>query len=129
MTRPEDELCDGCEEPICNGKLHGAGHCFGGPAGLPLDPAAAYAMGKRRGEAAVGCALAFERVTVMELRQESTRRLMRLLDVLDRVRAVLSEHGCDCECKHHYEEHEDKCERCLACRTEAALDGARSGVI
>ena len=35
---------------------------------------------------------------------------------LDKVRALLSENGCDCTCEHHYEEHDDECELCLACR-------------
>lgn len=46
----------------------------------------------------------------------------------ERIRAVcklLSQNGCDCDCDHHYEEHDDDCERCLACRIGAALDAAR----
>jgi len=36
---------------------------------------------------------------------------------------VLSDNGCDCDCEHHPEEHDDDCVRCLACRVEAALAG------
>lgn len=35
---------------------------------------------------------------------------------LDRIGELLSENGCECECGHHYEDHDDDCERCLACR-------------
>ena len=40
---------------------------------------------------------------------------------LDAVRSLLSENGCNCECGHHWEEHDDDCERCLACRIDAAI--------
>lgn len=37
---------------------------------------------------------------------------------------MLSKNGCDCECDHAVEEdHEEECERCLACRIDAALNG------
>jgi hypothetical protein len=38
-----------------------------------------------------------------------------------RVGVVLAESGCDCDCGHHYDDHDDDCERCLGCRVEAAL--------
>lgn len=34
---------------------------------------------------------------------------------LDRVRELLAWNGCDCECDHSDEEHDDECDRCLAC--------------
>ena len=34
---------------------------------------------------------------------------------LDRICKLLSANGCECECGHHYEDHDDDCERCLAC--------------
>lgn len=37
-------------------------------------------------------------------------------DAIDRIGSLLSEHGCDCECDHSIEDHDDGCERCLACR-------------
>lgn len=40
---------------------------------------------------------------------------------LDAVRALLESNGCDCDCDHHHEEHDDDCERCLACRISAAV--------
>lgn len=49
---------------------------------------------------------------------------------LERVRAavaeILAENGCDCECDHHHTEHATDCERCLACRIEAAVWEVRS---
>jgi hypothetical protein len=37
------------------------------------------------------------------------------------VGALLAEVGCDCDCDHDFEGHDEACERCLACRVEAAL--------
>lgn len=37
-------------------------------------------------------------------------------DKLDKVRELLSEHGCDCECGCDCDWHNDDCERCFACR-------------
>ena len=34
---------------------------------------------------------------------------------------VLEDNGCDCDCEHHPEEHDDDCVRCLACRVELAM--------
>ena len=42
--------------------------------------------------------------------------------VVARVEAVLAANGCDCDCDHHRDEHEDYCERCLGCRIQAAID-------
>ena len=41
----------------------------------------------------------------------------------DAVNRLLADNGCDCECEHHRDEHDDTCERCLACRIDAALNG------
>jgi hypothetical protein len=46
---------------------------------------------------------------------------------LDAVRAMLAENGCDCPCEHHWEEHDDDCERCLACRIAAVVDKQEGG--
>lgn len=35
---------------------------------------------------------------------------------LDRIRALLVRNGCDCDCEHHWEDHDADCERCLACQ-------------
>lgn len=40
-------------------------------------------------------------------------------DVLVR---ALERNGCDCECEHHYSEHDADCQRCLACRLAAAIE-------
>ena len=36
---------------------------------------------------------------------------------------VLGDNGCDCECGHGWEDHEEDCERCLACRVSEPLMG------
>ena len=41
-------------------------------------------------------------------------------DRLDAVRQLLEQNGCDCDCDHDSEGHDD-CERCLACRINAAV--------
>lgn len=44
----------------------------------------------------------------------------------DAVNRLLSANGCDCECDHPCEEdHEEDCERCLACRIDTALNGKK----
>lgn len=37
------------------------------------------------------------------------------------VRTLLEDNGCDCPCEHHWEEHDDDCERCLACDISEAV--------
>lgn len=50
---------------------------------------------------------------------KGTRKMeAEALLALAKVADLISENGCDCECGHHYEEHDDDCERCLACRVE-----------
>ena len=42
----------------------------------------------------------------------------------DAVNRLLSANGCDCECNYTCEDgHDENCERCLACRIDAALNG------
>lgn len=38
---------------------------------------------------------------------------------------LLGENGCDCDCEHHPDEHDDECELCLACRIDAVLGVTR----
>jgi hypothetical protein len=45
---------------------------------------------------------------------------------LARIEQLLWNNGCDCECDHHSEEHDEDCERCLACRISAVLAGEAS---
>jgi hypothetical protein len=41
---------------------------------------------------------------------------------LDAIGALLAANGCDCECGHDVESHDDdECERCLGCRIGAVL--------
>jgi hypothetical protein len=50
----------------------------------------------------------------------------RLWAAVERVRDVLEAAGCDCECAPICgTEHDDDCERCLGCRVESAIRGAR----
>jgi hypothetical protein len=56
------------------------------------------------------------------LYNERNKLWRRATDQLDVVRALLEENGCDCDCDHGGEEHEDSCERCLACRIAAAVE-------
>lgn len=46
-----------------------------------------------------------------------------ILKRMEEVARILSRNGCECECEHHWEDHEDDCERCLACEIEEALFG------
>lgn len=41
---------------------------------------------------------------------------------LDAVGRVLSESGCGCECGCYVDEHDDDCDRCLACRVQVAIN-------
>jgi hypothetical protein len=47
--------------------------------------------------------------------------LKRELEQKLRVAVVLSKNGCDCDCGHFYDDHDNDCERCLGCRVEAAM--------
>jgi len=98
MRVSDDDLCDWCEQPVCNGRMHGEGHCFGGPDGLPLNPSDAYSMGKRHGAVLAEAMLAFERVTVAELRRENARLITRLMDMKERCCNALSAHDCARDC-------------------------------
>lgn len=49
----------------------------------------------------------------------------RLREVLDAIGGLLSANGCDCDCEHLADEHDDDCERCLACRIGEAHGAAR----
>lgn len=63
---------------------------------------------------------------VRSLENEVGRLAKRLAGQTARIAAVndlLSQNGCDCECNHDRESHDDTCEWCLACRIDAALNG------
>jgi hypothetical protein len=55
------------------------------------------------------------------LRAELTREVQRLRARVDAVGQVLAENGCDCECGCHAGEHDDDCDRCLACRVQDVI--------
>lgn len=52
------------------------------------------------------------------------KQIARQTTSIAAVNRLLSANGCDCECDHAVEDHDDTCERCLACRIEAVLKGA-----
>lgn len=53
--------------------------------------------------------------------------LARARAFMNAVGELLEQNGCDCDCDHHPDEHDDDCERCLACLIQAALDAAKEG--
>jgi len=87
-------------------------------------------------KAQLECAQAFHNVALRErdlaitqLRHaeaDAERLAKQLAGQTARIAAVnhlLSQNGCDCECNHDRESHDDTCERCLACCIDAALNG------
>lgn len=44
------------------------------------------------------------------------RKVELLQKALTEIRSIITANGCDCECDHCEEEHDEDCERCLACR-------------
>ena len=59
---------------------------------------------------------------VTEIRRQSARAT-RSMSKLAAVAKLLVANGCDCDCdcEHHYEDHDDDCERCFACKVSAAI--------
>ena len=55
-----------------------------------------------------------------EIRRQSARAT-RSMAKLAAVAKLLVANGCDCDCEHHYEDHDDDCERCFACKVSAAI--------
>lgn len=49
------------------------------------------------------------------------RNSMEADERLRAVRRLLEWNGCECECEHHWEDHDDDCDRCLACRIGEAV--------
>jgi hypothetical protein len=49
----------------------------------------------------------------------------RLRREMDAIAALIEANGCDCECGHHYEEHDDGCELCIVCRIDVHVTEAR----
>lgn len=41
--------------------------------------------------------------------------------------ALLEQNGCDCDCEHHMEEHDDDCEWCFACQVNEVVSPPRKG--
>ena len=51
-------------------------------------------------------------------RDEATTKLVA-------VAKRLEENGCDCECNHCWEDHDEDCERCLACLIDETIQGKK----
>lgn len=61
-------------------------------------------------------------------RDKARAEAARYREALERVSEVLAANGCDCECDHDVESHDDDdCERCVACRVSLALAGQDAG--
>ena len=56
------------------------------------------------------------------LYNERNRLWRNAEDRLDRVRALLEQNGCDCECDHGTDDHAMSCGRCFACRIQGAIE-------
>ena len=61
------------------------------------------------------------------LRAELTDEVRRLRARVDAVGQVLAENGCDCECECPAMEHDDDCDRCIACRVQDVIDVVMEG--
>ena len=58
---------------------------------------------------------------VLNLVESYQRNSMETDERLRAVRKLLEWNGCECECEHHWEDHDDDCDRCLACRLGEAV--------
>lgn len=52
---------------------------------------------------------------------EALEELDEATAILVAVAKLLMANGCDCECGHDSEGHDDDCERCFACKVSAAI--------
>jgi len=50
-----------------------------------------------------------------------SERVAEMENKIEAVGELLAENGCDCDCDHGYDDHNVECDRCLACRIDAAL--------
>lgn len=92
-----------------------------GIAGLPLPPdvaekvAEADRLRKLFEDAGEG------QYNVLHLVESYQRNSMEADERLRAVRKLLEWNGCECECSHQWEDHDDDCDRCLACRIAEAI--------
>lgn len=122
MTEPKlptlDELAElaGLHEAATPGPWHHDGHAFvscGGP--------------HASGSTLVDCSKHVDADYIAAARNAipgllaAARRGMEADDTIRRIGLLLAGNGCDCECDHHAEEHEDDCSRCLACLVELTI--------
>lgn len=55
------------------------------------------------------------------LYNEANRKYREAAERLDSIVYLVADHGCDCDCGHHHDEHDGDCDRCLACRISYAV--------
>jgi len=56
-----------------------------------------------------------------EALQKTSKAVAKLVVPITKIEELLTENGCDCECEHCWEDHDEDCERCLACRISMAI--------
>lgn len=56
-----------------------------------------------------------------EALQKTSKAVAKLVVPVTKIQKLLEENGCDCECDHHWEDHDEDCARCLACRISMAI--------
>ena len=56
-----------------------------------------------------------------EALQKTSKAVAKLVVPVTKIEELLTENGCDCECEHCWEDHDEDCERCLACRISMAI--------
>ena len=55
------------------------------------------------------------------LASSAEKRLASFEKMKSAIEQLLRENGCECDCEHHYTEHDNDCERCFPCRVQMAL--------
>jgi len=56
-----------------------------------------------------------------EALQKTSKAVAKLVVPITKIEELLTENGCDCECEHCWQDHDEDCERCLACRINMAI--------
>jgi len=62
-----------------------------------------------------------------EALQKTSKAVAKLVVPMTKIEELLEENGCDCECDHCWEDHDEDCERCLACLIDAAICDKKEG--
>lgn len=119
----EDALAEGCDPIPAHGKWaltprHEGGHWSARPAFAAAWDAIYPAMPWASNPWV--WVVRFKPIRVHATREEAK---------LEAIGDLLAENGCDCDCGHHPEEHDDDCKRCLACRVSAVVGPMTSGAM